>query len=49
MSRASAYRWLAQQLGVPEPMAHMATMDEQMCDGVVRACTVWIFKEALRG
>lgn len=35
LTREEAYVWLAQQLGVPEPQAHMAKMNEEMCKQVV--------------
>jgi len=35
LTRQQAYDWLAQQLGVPEPQAHMSTMDIEMCKQVV--------------
>jgi len=41
-ARENAYRWLAEQLGVPRERAHIGLMDRHTCERVVALC-----KEAL--
>jgi hypothetical protein len=38
MKREEAYAWLAKQLGVPEPDAHMRGMPAERCAEVVEIC-----------
>lgn len=35
ITRDKAYAWMAEQLGVEEPKAHMRTMDEPTCKKVI--------------
>lgn len=37
-TRSAAYRWLAKQLGVPEEKAHIAMMEMDECEQVIRLC-----------
>ena len=36
--RGKMYKWLAEQLGVPESAAHMSGMDADMCRRVIALC-----------
>lgn len=36
-SRSSVYRWLAGELGVPEPQAHIGRLDPEGCKKVIAA------------
>lgn len=38
-SRSSVYRWLAGELGVPEPQAHIGRLDPDGCRRVIAAVT----------
>lgn len=38
MTRTEAYAWLAKQLGYHPDDCHMARMDEDECDEVIRVC-----------
>lgn len=40
MTRSEAYRWLADELGVPKRLCHMKHFDDAICRKVVRICTL---------
>jgi len=37
-ARTSGYRWLSDQLGVPEKFTHIGMFDKELCDKVVNLC-----------
>jgi hypothetical protein len=37
LTRAEAYQWLSEQLGVPEPEAHMRNMSAENCKKVIES------------
>lgn len=45
MSRSAAYRWLAQQLGIPEAQCHMIQFDIETCDRVTDLCNLRAFDD----
>lgn len=36
--RSAAYRWLAEQLGIPDGSCHIAMMNLELCEKVCRLC-----------
>ena len=38
MSRSQAYKWLAQELGLPAKQTHIAMFDVDICQQVVKIC-----------
>ena len=39
MSRTKGYKWLAEQLGLPEGEAHIAEFEMDQCQRVIELCT----------
>ena len=38
MSRTKAYRWLAEQMGLPETMAHIGGFEMEQCQQLIEIC-----------
>lgn len=43
MNRASAYAWLARELGIDVEACHIGEFDETMCSRVEEICKRWMF------
>jgi zinc-finger-containing domain len=45
-ARGSGYKWLAEQLGIPQKDCHVGLFDVEMCKRVVKICTPYARKLA---